>query len=80
MRSLAALLLIAMGLFRLGFLANLLSHPVISGFITASGLLIASSQLKHILGVPISFSDLEHLDAQVAFCSLARARLTPGAV
>ncbi|MEO0980370.1 MAG: sulfate permease [Pseudomonadota bacterium] len=49
---LSGLMLIAMGLFRLGFLANLLSHPVISGFITASGLLIAASQLKHILGVP----------------------------
>ena len=48
---LSGLMLVAMGLFRLGFLANLLSHPVISGFITASGLLIASSQLKHILGV-----------------------------
>ena len=45
----AALLL--MGLFRLGFLANLLSHPVMSGFITASGLLIAASQLRHILGI-----------------------------
>ncbi|GAA0787001.1 sulfate permease [Roseibium denhamense] len=49
---LSGLMLITMGVFRLGFLANLLSHPVISGFITASGLLIASSQLKHILGVP----------------------------
>ncbi|MGS4886640.1 SulP family inorganic anion transporter [Roseibium sp. MB-4] len=48
----SGLMLVIMGLFRLGFLANLLSHPVISGFITASGLLIASSQLKHILGVP----------------------------
>ncbi|MEP4767108.1 MAG: sulfate permease [Roseibium sp.] len=50
----SGLMLVVMGLFRLGFLANLLSHPVISGFITASGLLIASSQLKHILGVPAS--------------------------
>ncbi|MBO6756277.1 MAG: sulfate permease [Roseibium sp.] len=49
---LSGLMLVTMGLFRLGFLANLLSHPVISGFITASGLLIAASQLKHILGVP----------------------------
>lgn len=48
----SGLMLVVMGFFRLGFLANLLSHPVISGFITASGLLIASSQLKHILGVP----------------------------
>ncbi|UWQ17932.1 SulP family inorganic anion transporter [Jannaschia sp. M317] len=43
--------LVLMGVFRLGFLANFLSHPVIAGFITASGILIATSQLKHILGV-----------------------------
>ncbi|AUH34715.1 SulP family inorganic anion transporter [Paracoccus tegillarcae] len=43
--------LLLMGVFRLGFLANFLSHPVIAGFITASGILIATSQLKHILGV-----------------------------
>jgi SulP family sulfate permease len=43
--------LMLMGFFRLGFLANFLSHPVIAGFITASGILIATSQLKHILGV-----------------------------
>ena len=49
---LSGLFLMVMGLARLGFLANLLSHPVISGFITASGILIAASQLKHILGVP----------------------------
>lgn len=48
---LSGLILTAMGLLRLGFLANLLSHPVISGFITASGILIAVSQLKHLLGV-----------------------------
>jgi len=50
--ALSGLCLLALGLARLGFLANLLSHPVISGFITASGILIAASQLKHILGVP----------------------------
>ena len=44
-------ILLAMGLLRLGFLANFLSHPVIAGFITASGILIAASQLKHVLGV-----------------------------
>ncbi|MBM9594825.1 SulP family inorganic anion transporter [Roseitranquillus sediminis] len=48
---LSGLILLAMGLFRLGFVANLLSHPVISGFITASGILIATSQLRHILGI-----------------------------
>ena len=44
-------LLLLMGLLRLGFLANFLSHPVISGFISASGLLIALSQMKTIMGV-----------------------------
>lgn len=43
--------LLLLGVLRLGFLANFLSHPVIAGFITASGILIATSQLKHILGI-----------------------------
>lgn len=47
----SGVMLVVMGLFKLGFVANFLSHPVISGFITASGILIAVSQLKHILGV-----------------------------
>ena len=49
--GLSGAILLAMGLLRLGFLANFLSHPVISGFITASGILIAVSQLRHILGI-----------------------------
>jgi SulP family sulfate permease len=48
---LSGLILVAMAVLRLGFLANFLSHPVISGFITASGILIAASQVKHILGI-----------------------------
>jgi SulP family sulfate permease len=48
---LSGLVLVAMAVLRLGWLANFLSHPVISGFITASGILIATSQLKHILGI-----------------------------
>jgi SulP family sulfate permease len=49
---LSGLVLLAMAVLRLGFLANFLSHPVISGFITASGILIAFSQAKHLLGIP----------------------------
>lgn len=48
---LSGVFLVLLGVLRLGFLANFLSHPVIAGFITASGILIATSQLKHILGV-----------------------------
>ncbi len=58
---LSGLILLAMGIFRLGFLANFLSHPVIAGFITASGILIAVSQLKHILGVTASGHNLPEL-------------------
>lgn len=56
-------MLLLMGFLRLGFLANFLSHPVISGFISASGLLIAASQLKSIMGVKAeghNFIDLVH--------------------
>jgi SulP family sulfate permease len=48
---LSGVMLLAMGLLRLGFLANFLSHPVVSGFITASGLQIAAGQLAPVLGV-----------------------------
>ncbi|ALG91619.1 MULTISPECIES: SulP family inorganic anion transporter [Actibacterium] len=75
---LSGLVLLVMGFFRLGFLANFLSHPVIAGFITASGIIIATSQLKHILGIPASghnllelvHSILAHL-AEVNFWTLA---------
>ena len=48
---LSGLMLLAMGLLRLGFLASFLSHPVIAGFISATGLLIAAGQLKVVLGI-----------------------------
>ena len=75
---LSGLLLLAMGLLRLGFLANFLSHPVISGFISASGILIAASQLKTLMGVKaeghnfvdLSLSLLSQL-AQVHLLTLA---------
>ena len=60
---LSGAMLLAMGLLRLGFLANFLSHPVISGFISASGLLIAASQIKTLMGVKAeghNFVELVH--------------------
>lgn len=63
---LSGLFLLVLGLFRLGFLANFLSHPVISGFITASGLIIAASQLKHILGIPASGHNLLEIVGSLA--------------
>src|SRR3546814_2068637 len=51
---LSGVFLLLMGVLKLGFLANLLSHPVVSGFITASGIIIATSQLKAIFGISAS--------------------------
>ena len=51
---LSGLMLTAMGLLRLGFFTNFLSHPVIAGFLSASGLLIAASQIGHLLGLEAS--------------------------
>jgi SulP family sulfate permease len=48
---LSGVFLLLLGVLRLGFLSHFLSHSVVVGFITASGLVIALSQLKHILGV-----------------------------
>ena len=47
----SGLFLILIGFLKLGFLANFLSHPVITGFITASGLQIAAGQLGPVLGI-----------------------------
>lgn len=54
----SGLFLVLMGVLRLGFLANFLSHPVIAGFITASGVLIAVGQLPAILGLSASGHNL----------------------
>ncbi|NNE71895.1 MAG: solute carrier family 26 protein [Rhodothermales bacterium] len=45
--------LLAFGLAQAGFLASFLSHPVLTGFTAAAALIIGSSQLKHVLGVPV---------------------------
>ncbi|MFK8003653.1 MAG: SulP family inorganic anion transporter, partial [Polyangiales bacterium] len=43
---------LALGACRAGFLVNFLSRPVISGFTSAAAILIAVSQLHHLLGLP----------------------------
>lgn len=62
---LSGLILGLMALLRLGFLANFLSHPVVSGFISASGILIAVGQLKHLLGVSASGESLRQILPQL---------------
>jgi SulP family sulfate permease len=50
---LVGLIQAVMGLVRLGFLVNFLSHPVLSGFTSAAAIVIGVSQVKHLLGVSI---------------------------
>ena len=57
----SGIFLILMSLLKMGFLTNLLSHPVISGFISASAILIAVGQLKHLLGVQAHGNNLFEL-------------------
>ena len=45
------LLQLLMGFLKMGFLANFLSRPVVSGFTTAAALVIGISQLKYLLGI-----------------------------
>lgn len=51
---LSGAMLMVMGVLRMGFFTNFLSHPVIGGFLSSSGLLIAISQLSHLLGIEAS--------------------------
>ena len=46
-------ILLLMRLAKLGSIINYLSHPVISGFVSASAIIIAISQLKHLFGLDI---------------------------
>ncbi|HEY9221372.1 MAG TPA: solute carrier family 26 protein [Lutibacter sp.] len=48
------------GIFKLGFLVNFLSRPVISGFTSAAALIIALSQLNHLLGVDLQRNNKIH--------------------
>ena len=51
---LIGIILLLMRAAKLGSIINFLSHPVISGFVSASAIIIALSQMKHIFGLDIS--------------------------
>ena len=62
---------LTLGLFRMGFLVNFLSKPVISGFTSAAALIIVFSQLKHLLGATIVRSNKFHELVMNAFEKIA---------
>jgi len=47
-----------LGLFRFGFMIQLISHPVIQSFIIASALLIAFGQLKFLVDLPLKANNI----------------------
>ncbi|WP_404325716.1 SulP family inorganic anion transporter [Cobetia sp. UIB-001] len=44
---------LSLGLMRMGALVNLISHTVVIGFTAGAGVLIATSQLKHLFGIAL---------------------------
>ena len=46
-----------MGVFKLGFLMRFVSHPVIVGFTNAAAIIIAATQVKHLLGIEVKASE-----------------------
>jgi len=76
---------ITMGLLRLGFIVNFISHHVISGFTSAAALIIALSQLKHLLGVNIPrthniFAILETAIDRLSAVNMASLAIGIGAI
>jgi SulP family sulfate permease len=63
---------ILLGIFRLGFLINFLSHPVISGFTSAAAVIIGFSQLKNLLGIEIGRSNLIHIIIAEVWANLSQ--------
>lgn len=62
---LAGGILVCLGLLRFGFIANFLSHSVVSGFITASGITIALGQLRPLLGINASGHTFAELCSEI---------------
>jgi SulP family sulfate permease len=53
-----------LGVLRMGFITNFLSHPVISGFTNAAAIIIGASQLSRVLGIRvINSSDTDWVSA-----------------
>lgn len=72
-------IMFVLGLLKFGFIANFLSHSVISGFITASGLLIALGQTKHVLGIELSGHTFYELITQL-IVSIGQTNVTTAAI
>ncbi|MFT4668168.1 MAG: SulP family sulfate permease [Polaribacter sp.] len=62
---------VLLSLFRLGFLINFISHPVIIGFTSAAAIIIAISQFKDVLGFPVPRFDYAYEKVRYVFLHLS---------
>ena len=78
----SGVLVLAFGALRMGFLSQLLSRPVISGFISGSAILIVLSQIKFLLGIPAAGNSSWQVLASLAenFSRVNRITLVVGSV
>jgi len=71
------ILLIAMGVLRLGFLVSFISHPVVSALIIATAVLVAATQAASLLGIPAKGANLlEMMTSIVSNAGKIHARTT----
>lgn len=61
---------LVLGLGRLGFVVNFLSHSVLVGFTAAAAIIIGSSQIKHVLGISIPNTERFHETLREVFGAL----------
>lgn len=61
---------ILMAMLKFGFLLNFISHPVIRGFTSAAAIVIAFSQLKHLLGIEVPQTELPYQTIDATLRSL----------
>ena len=73
--TIVGILQLLFGLFRMGFLVNFLSQPVISGYTSSAAIIIGLSQLKHLLGVDMPSSNLIHEIAQQVIVHIGQLHL-----
>ncbi len=59
--AMVGLMQMTMGVMQLGFVANLLSRPVIAGLTSAAALIISASQLGNLIGVELGRSQYVHV-------------------
>ncbi len=72
---LAGAIQILMAVFRLGFLVNFISHPVLAGFTSAAAIVIGFSQVRHLTGAEVTASEYPVVTIWNTFTSLMESNL-----